>query len=329
MMPMLNLLRKSFPEAEISFLCTDINHSIVKRLKSIDKVINCGLYSFIEKPSLLYWFLKNIRQEEFDVVIDAEQWSKVNSILSIFFRKKYSIGFYTKNQHKHFIYDSIVHHTRYRHEVENFFALLNPLGIFPSAEDKKLTIDLPETELKFADSFYDENKLKEKYVVCLQPGSGTSGFAREWKDENYIKLGNRLVNYNDNIIVLLTGVRADFDRCEEITKGIGKNTMNIAGKYSMDKDLAIIKKAKVVVCGNTGILHLAVGIGTKTIALHGPNNASIWGGYSKNSVVVQSDIFCSPCLYLGHDFGCKKPICMDRIGVDEVFLKLRSDFLKN
>jgi ADP-heptose:LPS heptosyltransferase len=68
-------------------------------------------------------------------------------------------------------------------------------------------------------------------------------------------------------------------------------------------------------------LHLAASVGTKTIGLHGPTNPIKWAAYTKNTITIQSDKYCSPCLYLGHDYGCEKPNCMEYIKVDGVFLK--------
>lgn len=326
MVPMLRLLKKSYPDAKITFLCSDINFGMVKRVKYIDEIINYNIHSAVSNPFGFFKFLSSIRKNNFDLVIDAEQWSRVNAILTVFLKKKYTIGFKFEKQYKHSYYDAISIHSKHRHEVENFFSLLGIMGIQANEEDKFLEFDLPENALAFADKFWNENNFNGKYVICLQPGSGVNGYAREWKDEFYADLGKKLTSEFDNVRILLTGLKGDFERCEKITEGIGKNAFNIAGKNNMDKDLAIVKKSNLMVCGNTGILHLAASVGTKTIGLHGPNNPVIWGAYNKNAVVVQSDIYCSPCLYLGHDFGCKTPVCMDRIKVEDVFQKVLEAF---
>ena len=71
------------------------------------------------------------------------------------------------------------------------------------------------------------------------------------------------------------------------------------------------------------MLHIASCVGTKTMGLHGPTNPQKWGAYNKNSVLIQSDKLCSPCLYLGHDYGCKSWPCMSHISVDDVFIHIR------
>jgi ADP-heptose:LPS heptosyltransferase len=322
MIPMLRSLKYKYPDAKITFLCTQINYGMVKRVKYIDEIINYNIYSSIAKPFGFLKFLRSMRKNVYDIIIDAEQWPRISAILTILFRKKYSIGFKFEKQHRHSYYNAYTQHTNKRHEVENFLALAELIGINAVEADKELEFDLNQDMLNFAEQFWKENNLHGKFVICMQPGSGTNGYAREWKDENYIGLGKKINLLKGKVVFLLTGLKDDIERCNNICKNIGDNAINISGTYDMDRDLAIIKKSNLMICGNTGILHLAASIKTKTIGLHGPNNPVLWGAYDKNAIVVKSDAFCSPCLHMGHEFGCKIPFCMDRITIDEVYEKV-------
>lgn len=322
LVPVLRILKNKMPEAKIYFLSSDINYSIVNKNKYIDKIININVYKFLINPFAFIRFIMMIRRREFDVIFDAEQWSRISVIIASLSKSKYTIGYKMENQYKHYLYSSYINHSRYKHEVENFLSLLDPLGINSENDNKKPEFFLSDEEEEFADKFIKENDLNNKFVICFQPSTGTSGYAREWKDENYTELGKRIVNKYSNARILLTGAKDDFGRCEEIKRNIGKNTMNIAGKNTIGKDVAIVKRANLMICGNTGILHMSASVGTKTIGLHGPNNPLTWGAYDENAVSILSDIYCSPCLYIGHDFGCNSPTCMERIKVDDVFLKI-------
>jgi len=59
------------------------------------------------------------------------------------------------------------------------------------------------------------------------------------------------------------------------------------------------------------------------VGLHGPTNPVQWGAYNKKAITIQSSKYCSPCLYLGHDYGCNKPTCMKEITADEVYMEIR------
>lgn len=323
LIPMLRTLKKSFPKSEITFICTKINYAVAKKTPYIDKVIEIDVHSYLRSPIRFFRFIKELRREKYEVIIDAGQWERINAIMTMLARSDFSVGFKTERQMKHYGYDSIVTHTRSKHELETFLDLLVPLGINITEEDKKLEYFLNDEDFNFAYSFWLKYELEDKTVICLHPGCGENGRPREWAVENYISLGKRLVDYDENIRILITGAKLEEERCEEIAAGIGRNTINTAGQFPLDNVVALVKKVKLIVCSNTGMLHIASCVGTKTMGLHGPTNPAKWGSYNKNAVLIQSDKFCSPCLYLGHDYGCQAPQCMAHISVDDVFIYIR------
>lgn len=323
LIPTLRTLKNAFPNAEITFICSQINYSVIKKIPYVSRIIDCNVHSFLKNPFLFLRFIKDLRKDKYDLLIDVGQWERINAIMSMLAKADYTVGFKTEKQFKHFGYDSVVNHLRNKHELENFLDLLIPLGINISEKDKKLEYFLNKEDYKFADRFWEENGFNGKTVICLHPGCGENGMPREWDVKNYIDLGNRLVNYDDNIRILITGASHEEERCRLISENIEKNVINTAGKYKLDNVVALVQKSKLIVCSNTGMLHIASCVGTKTMGLHGPTNPLKWGSYNKKSVLIQSDKFCSPCLYLGHDYGCQMPQCMAHISVDDVFIYIR------
>lgn len=323
LIPTLKKIKEKFPDAKLTFICSPINESTVRKIPYVDELISIRVYSFLKNPFLFFKIIKQIRKINYDIVIDAGQWERIGVILLAFLRYHFSVGFKTRKQFKHFLYNDIVEHKPDKHELENFLDLLQPIGIVIDEKDKNLEYFLTEKDYKFASEFWNLNDLNGKTVICLHPGCGENGLPREWAIENYIALGKRLVRFDDNIRILITGSQIEIERCNKIAEGIGENVINTAGKYILDNVVALVHNSKIIVCSNTGMLHIAGSVGTKTLGLHGPTNPQKWGSYSKNSVLIQSDKFCSPCLYLGHEYGCQAPQCMAHISVDDVFINIR------
>lgn len=324
LIPTFRAIKQKFPDSELTLLCTPINYEIAKKIPYIDKIINCNVHSFLSNPLRFFGFIKELRKEKYDVVIDGSQWERIASMMTLLAKSQYSIGFATEGQYKHFVYDRVVPHLRDKHELENFLDLLRPLGIITDKNERYLEYFLNEEDEKFAGDFWKQHNLEGKLVIGLHPGCGENGKPREWDNERYIALGKRLLKYNPEIKILITGAPIEIERCNAIAEGIGSpNVINTAGKFALNNVVALVKRVKLVVCSNTGMLHIASCVGTKTLGLHGPTNPVKWGSYLKGSVVIQSDKFCSPCLYLGHEYGCQSPQCMAHIKVDDVFISIR------
>lgn len=73
--------------------------------------------------------LRVLRQRPTDVLIDPSQWPRATAILAALAPARFTVGFRTPGAHRHFAYDEAVPHSAACHEVENFRALLRPLGI--------------------------------------------------------------------------------------------------------------------------------------------------------------------------------------------------------
>lgn len=329
LIPMLRTLRRSYPKAEITFLCSDINVSIIRKVPYLDKVLVENIHSFLSNPLRFFRMIYELRKNKYSIIIDTEQWSRISPIIIALLKYDFSVGFKTEGQYKHFMFNRVINHSREKHELDTFMDLLQPLFVPVYESDYVLEYFLNEDNEITADNFFEEHNLTGKRVITLHPGCGGLGAPREWDISRYVALGKRLLEYDNEIVLLISGAPNEKEKCGALEKGLREiygdsdKIINFSGKYSLDDVVAIIKRVTLIVCSNTGMLHLASCMGTKTMGLHGPTNPAKWGAYSKNTVLIQSDKYCSPCLYLGHDYGCKAPSCMNHISVDDVFIHIR------
>jgi len=222
LIPMLRLLRNSFPKADITFVCTKINKSVIDKIPYIDKNICLDLYSFIVNPMSFVKTIFNLRKVKYDVIIDAEQWSRFSSLIIALIKRDWSVGYKIKEQYKHYIYDSVVMHQREEHEIKSFLNLLVPLGVTFSEKDYWLEYFLNPENVEFAERYFKDNDLNSKYVISMHPGCGNNGEAREWSEENYISLGKKLIGYNKDVKIILTGRKTSMQNVKELKTELEK-----------------------------------------------------------------------------------------------------------
>ena len=86
---------------------------IAEIMGSYDEIVSIELY----RPLRV---VKTLRLHPVDVFIDAAQWARFNAILTFFSKSKYKIGFKTKGQCKHLIFDYAVEHSNKTHELYNY-----------------------------------------------------------------------------------------------------------------------------------------------------------------------------------------------------------------
>ncbi len=111
---------------------------------------------------------------------------------------------------------------------------------------------------------------------------------KRWPTEHWGELAKKMPELQ---FILLAGTNDNF--CDEIVKMSPNNILNLRGDLSWLESTAIIAKARVVISGDTGLLHVADILGTPAIAILGP---TAFGHPSRSSTLVaESNLHCRPC----------------------------------
>ena len=90
--------------------------------------------------------------------------------------------------------------------------------------------------------------------------------------------------------------------------------------------LALIQHCRLLVCNNSGPLHLATALGTPTVSLMGPTLPDRWWPRGEGHLVIRKDLPCMPC---NEGFCRIKTLdCMNQITVEEVLDAVGKQVLK-
>jgi len=82
--------------------------------------------------------------------------------------------------------------------------------------------------------------------------------------------------------------------------GGGNSVPSAAGEFSLQETGALLARARVVVSGDTGVMHMATGVGTPVVALFGPTVGQFgFFPYRAPAVVVERALDCRPCSATG------------------------------
>ncbi len=202
------------------------------------------------------------------------------------------------------------------HRATSFVELIGYL-VKPAPEEKY------STEIYLVDRDFERvgPMIKDipRPMVVLNPNSEAP--ARRWPPIRWIELGKALIERD--ITPVFIGGSFDMARVNRIVREIGDSrAVNLAGKLGIRELAALLSLADAVVSNDTGPMHIAYTVGTKTIALFGAGDERITGPYrTENAVVVRAtDIDCQPCQKNYCPLGHKK--CMWAITVDMVLDKL-------
>jgi len=323
--PVFYHIKNKYPNAEIHYLTLKNNEDVLKCYKKyVDKIKYIDIKDNIILATLK--LINDLRKENYDVIIDLDQFSRYSAIISFLINKNFSIGFKTRGAYRHYLYDHIIEYMGNKHIVEEFLDLLEPLGIKPNKNIKLIPLETDNTSKKKVDEFLTKHGFIDKKIIGIHTGTSENAPQRKWP---YFKeLIEKILLETDCYIVLTAGPK-EYSECDNLI-----NSLNVDEKYkeriivskgiSLKELPELIKRFVLYISNDTGPLHIAAAQGVFVIGLYGPNTPKLYGPYTKNCYVFYKNLPCSPCItnFNNKKTTCKNPICMKKISVDEVFNKI-------
>ncbi|MFH5821529.1 glycosyltransferase family 9 protein [Georgenia sp. AZ-5] len=116
--------------------------------------------------------------------------------------------------------------------------------------------------------------------VVLHPGAASG--ARRWPAARWSSLARRLAGAGHRVVV--TGSAGERDLCAAVVAGArderaagGAGVTCLAGALDLPALAEVVGRARLLVCGDTGVAHVATALGTPSVVLFGPTPPAWWG----------------------------------------------------
>jgi ADP-heptose:LPS heptosyltransferase len=111
-------------------------------------------------------------------------------------------------------------------------------------------------------------------AVVIHPGAGYA--SKRWPAERFAALARGLRRRGRRVVI--TGSADEVSLATHVAELCGLTYEDVlAGKTSISELAALVADASLVVCGDTGIGHLATAYGTPSVLLFGPSSVEEWG----------------------------------------------------
>ena len=298
--PAIRSFKNMYPSSHIRILAERRNEGVFSLISEVDDVL-C-----YDRPGELLQALRGC----YDAVMDTEQSHRLSAVVARFSSAPVKIGFATNNRHRMFTHRIFYSHDDY--EAVSFTHLLEPLSIEAGRGDMRVPfLSVPGSAISTAAGLLAS--LHDEPYVTLFPGASIP--ERRWGADRFRLVAEAVAASNIRIVVV--GGNDDRQQGELISgKGLG---LNLAGVTSLPETAAVIQKSALLLSADSGLLHIAVGLGVPTVSLFGSGRAKKWAPQGGRHIVINKELSCSPCTTFGTTPAC--PIdarCMREITVEEV-----------
>lgn len=133
-------------------------------------------------------------------------------------------------------------------------------------------------------------------LVCVNVNAGVLCLERRLPRAHFARLLSDLAAARPVTLAFIGGpnerayVQAAIDQLPPAV-----NCHNLAGRTTLPELLALLRSADLMITNDTGPLHLAVGLGTPTMAFFGPEDPDRFGPRLGRHTLVWGRAACSPC----------------------------------
>ena len=306
--PLFQKIKNLYPSSHLSFL-TDVKYvPLFYENPYIDDIIGYE----VEKENLHYFFkfLKNVKRQKFDIVIDCHRI--IRSILISFFsnaRRKIGVRKFSIKRRI-----MVLNHRKRQisHIVDRY---LNTVGKINKDKEYRPNIFFTSAEKERINKF--RLKIKTK-IVGFVPGASKK--TKIWEISKYRKLAQELIKKGSAYLIFFGGY-GETSIVKEITEGLSQGLyLDLSGKTTFRELSGYIKACDVLFTTDSGPMHIAVAVKTPVVAIFGPTVPEFgFTPYDDKSIVISKDLPCKPCSLHGTD-TCPEGHhnCMKLITVDEV-----------
>ncbi len=305
--PLLNALKWHFHNSEIDLLAEKRNSGIFVGCPYINEVL---LYD--SSPFSVFHKALN---KNYDIVIDSEQWHRLSAVFAYLTRAPIRVGFGTNDRSELF-----TNEVPYRHDQFEVVSFLNLASTITgdSHEFNGMSPFIPIDQRLISKFSAQINELRNRCAAIAGIFSGATTRERRWGLSKFAGLIEGLISEGFGIVIV--GGNADVDdsaKLEEIADS--DSIINYAGKTSLIETAAIISQLDLLVSSDTGLMHVAYGVGTPTVSLFGAGIQEKWAPVGDSNIALNKHLPCSPCTRFGYTPKCPYEVkCLGDISVEEV-----------
>lgn len=282
--PLVESLKKKYPEGQIHFLLRKGNETLLTGHPLIDKV---RVFNKKEGKYLnMLKLIRSIRAESYDYVINLQRFL-TTGLMTAMSAGKVTIGF-DKNPLS-FLFSKAVQHNYGNkegvliHEVDRNLSLISELV---SEKVRRPALYPSESDYKVVPQGVD--------YVCIAPAS--VWLTKQFPVSKWIQLISQLP---ETLSIYLLGAGNDIPLCRSIQESCpGRNVEIVAGKLSFLQSAALISKALITYANDSAPLHIASAMNAPVAAVFCSTTPEFgFGPLSDSAYIMESQekLTCRPC----------------------------------
>lgn len=268
--PLIRTVQQHWPRTRLTWLIGKLEHKLVGELPDVEFIVfdkyagRAGYRTVRDK----------LAGRHFDALLHMQVALRSN-LLSLSVKAPLRIGYdraRSKDLHGFFV-NCRIPARKGDHVLDAMASFLEPLGL--KQTDVRWDIPIPAE----AHAFAEMHLQGDAPTLLVSPAS--SHRLRNWRPERYAAVMDHAA-LNMGWRVALCGGPSAFERefGDTILAAMQTRPLDLIGKDTLKQLLALLTRATIVLCPDSGPMHMANAVGTPVLGLHAASNPARSGPYS-------------------------------------------------
>jgi heptosyltransferase-1 len=294
-LPLATALRRAFPDARLIWVVEAREAEILRRHPALDGLVvvdTRGWRRAFHSPRSmgragrdLMAARRALMGERLDVVIDAQGLVKSGLFVAMTGAAR-RIGFVPERCRERasalFTNARVTPPAGARHIVEQNLALLRPLGLSEMKPEFALPVD-GAAERRIGEWLAARGISSCRSLIVLNPGAGRP--EKRWPADRFQAVARGLADVAADLVV--TWGPDEQLLAQTLRNGTGTR-VHVAPPTDLTSLVTLLRRARLMVAGDTGPLHVAAALGVRCLGLFGPTPAERNGPYGRQHRVLRS-----------------------------------------
>jgi len=268
-------------EMDLHYLVANKYKSLLEHSPYVDKI-----HGFDKEWQELK---EELKQENFNLVIDLHKTARTIRLGS--FLKKPVIHFHKGTLEKWLMLKFRINKLPKGHLINRFFEGVGRIKVYDDGKGMELFIDSKSEKRTMA--ILNRLEINGAYTSIVVGGA-------KWTKQIPIELCVEYINQSTEPIVLIGGTD-DIEKSKKIVEYSTRHINNFTGQYSLLESAVIMRQSKLVISGDTGMMHIAAIYNKPSIVVYG-STSPIFGMYPYSlldeppvKIMEPDHLPCWPC----------------------------------
>jgi len=268
--PLVRTLQARWPETRLTWLIGRLEHKLVGDLGGVEFIV----FDKREGRSAYRAVREQLGGRRFDALLHMQVALRAN-LLSRVVDAPLRIGYdraRSKDLHGFFVNCRIPARTG-EHVLDAMASFIEPLGL--KQTEVRWDIPIPDDAREFAARYLPD----ATPTLLVSPVS--SHRKRNWRPERYAAVMDHAALKHGWHVVLCGGPTAlEREVGDAILAKMHARPLDLIGKDTLKQLLALLERSALVLCPDSGPMHMANAVGAKVLGLHAASNPKRSGPYS-------------------------------------------------